>query len=721
MTTPPSRPGDVGPHGYPDRVDGAQEGSGGEQVNAVPQVHDLRGVLQVRPFRRLWIALSLSSLGDWLGFLAITALAASLAADSGYAAQSFAVAGVLTLRLLPAVLFGPVAGVVADRLDRRWTMVIADVARGLLIASIPLVDELWWLLVVSFLVEVASMFWIPAKEATVPNLVPRERLESANQLSLITTYGSAPVAAGIFSSLALLSGLLGAGITFFATHRITLAVWFDAATFLVSAVTIYLLREIPSRREPARAAAPSSWRTLVEGWRFVGSTRLVRGVIVGMAGAFAAGGAVVGLARVYVSDLGAGEPGYGVLFGAVFLGLAAGMFGGPRMLNSLSRRRMFGLAIGGAGVALAALAVIQQLVIVVLLTLVLGGFAGIAWVTGYTLLGLEVADELRGRTFAFVQTLARVTLVLVIAVAPLVAGIVGTNAVALTDAVTVRFNGASVTLFLAGLLAVGVGLASYQLMDDRRGIPLVRDVWAAVRGDVVTVARPSTGVFVAFEGGEGAGKSTQARILAEWARARGHEPVLTHEPGDTPAGQQIRAMLLDPDSSGLTPRSEALLYAADRAEHVAGVIRPALERGEVVITDRYVDSSLAYQGAGRVLPLEEVERLSRWATGGLTPDLTIVLDLPAEVGLERAGANPDRFEQEPIDFHDRVRAHFLHLARRDPRRYLVVDATLPPEEVAARVQRLLYGLIADLRAQDVADGQQPDVRQTKPLQQVSEQ
>lgn len=669
--------------------------SSAEEVAPVSQTHELRGVLQIRAFRRLWIALSLSSLGDWLGFLAITALAASLASDSGYAAQSFAVAGVLTLRLLPAVLFGPLAGVVADRLDRRWTMVTADLARALLIASIPLLDELWWLLVVSFLVEVASMFWIPAKEATVPNLVPRERLEAANQLSLITTYGSAPVAAGIYSSLALLSGLLGAGIGFFATHRITLAVWFDAVTFLVSALTILLLREIPSRRRGTRAATPSVWRTLIEGWRFVGSSRLVRGVILGMAGAFAAGGAVVGLARVYISDLGAGEPGYGVLFGAVFLGLAAGMFAGPRLLDTLSRRRMFGLAIGGAGVALAALAVIQQLVIVVLLTVVLGAFAGVAWVTGYTLLGLEVADELRGRTFAFVQTLARVTLVLVIAVAPLVAGLVGTNALPVTPDVTLRYNGASVTLFLAGLLAVGVGVAAYHHMDDRRGISLARDLWAAVRGEVAAGERPPGGVFVAFEGGEGAGKSTQARLLAEWAQARGHDTVLTHEPGDTSAGRQIRELLLDPASRGLSPRSEALLYAADRAEHVAGVVRPALERGEVVVTDRYVDSSLAYQGAGRVLPVEEVERLSRWATGGLVPDLVVVLDLPAEKGLARAGTNPDRLEREPLDFHDRVRAHFLHLARRDPRRYLVVNATLPRDQVASLVQRSLEALVPD--------------------------
>ncbi|MGH8869205.1 MAG: dTMP kinase [Actinomycetes bacterium] len=683
---------------------------------SVTQEHDLRGVLQVRPFRRLWIALSLSSLGDWLGFLAITALAANLAKDSGYAAQSFAVGGVLVLRLLPAVIFGPVAGIVADRLDRRWTMVCADVARGLLIASIPLVHHLWWLLIVSFLVEVASMFWIPAKEATVPNLVPRERLESANQLSLITTYGSAPVAAGIFSGLALLTGLLGTGITFFADNRISLAVWFDALTFLVSAGTIFFLHEIPSRRPDEKGGPhegqPTAWRTLVDGWRFVSETPLIRGVVVGMAGAFAAGGAVVGVARVYVNDLGAGEPGYGVLFGAVFLGLAAGMFLGPRLVPTLSRRRMFGACIAGAGLALAALALIPQLVIVVLCTLVLGAFAGVAWVTGYTLLGLEVADDLRGRTFAFVQTLARVVLVLVIAVAPLVSGLIGTNTIELTDNVTLRYNGAAITLLIAAVVAVVVGLVSYRQMDDHKGVPLWREVVAAARGEELVPVHPG-GVFVAVEGGEGAGKSTQVRMLAAWLRDRGHEAVLTHEPGDTPAGARIRDVLLDVANTGLSPRAEALLYAADRAEHVSTVIRPALSRGAVVVTDRYVDSSLAYQGAGRTLPRADVGRLSRWATEGLKPNLTVVLDVPAVVGLARCGAEPDRLESEPLEFHARVRESFLRLARRDPQRYLVVDATAPPEEVAAAVRERLADLVPDLTAppgQDEGGGPDPATR-----------
>ena len=169
--------------------------------------HDLRGVLAIPAFRRLWTALSLSSLGDWLGLLALTALAPRLAKD-GYAAENLAVAGVFIFRLAPAIIIGPLGGVIADRLDRRWTMVVCDVFRFALFLSIPVVATLWWLFAATFLIEVASLIWIPAKEATVPNLVPRERLETANQLSLFTTYGTAPVAAAVFAGLALLTGML---------------------------------------------------------------------------------------------------------------------------------------------------------------------------------------------------------------------------------------------------------------------------------------------------------------------------------------------------------------------------------------------------------------------------------------------------------------------------------------------------------------------------------
>lgn len=194
-----------------------------------------------------------------------------------------------------------------------------------------------------------------------------------------------------------------------------------------------------------------------------------------------------------------------------------------------------------------------------------------------------------------------------------------------------------------------------------------------------------SGVFVALEGGEGGGKSTQARLLADWLGAAGHEVLLTREPGGTDVGARLRSILLDPATGALSPRTEALVYAADKAEHVDAVVLPALARGEVVVTDRYVDSTLAYQGAGRALDAAELEHVARWATADLRPHVTVVLDLDPVVGLARAG-EPDRIEAEPLDFHQRVRAHFLALADADPAHYLVVDADQPPDVVHAAVR-----------------------------------
>ncbi|MGH3322039.1 MAG: dTMP kinase, partial [Streptosporangiaceae bacterium] len=245
-------------------------------------------------------------------------------------------------------------------------------------------------------------------------------------------------------------------------------------------------------------------------------------------------------------------------------------------------------------------------------------------------------------------------------------------------------------------LACLVGFVAYHQMDDRPGVPLLRDLAAAVRGETYAphkARRP--GLFVVFEGGEGAGKTTQTRALAVWLRDQGFDVVTTHEPGATHVGMRLRAILLDMAHKGLSARAEALMYAADRAEHVDTVIRPALEQGAVVISDRYVDSSLAYQGAGRRLSVDEVSRLNAHATGGLTPDLTVLLDMPASVGLARFASPADRMESEPPEFHERVRRGFRELAGREPDRYLVVDATRSIDEIARRVQERMRPLLPD--------------------------
>ncbi|WP_344098678.1 dTMP kinase [Myceligenerans crystallogenes] len=198
----------------------------------------------------------------------------------------------------------------------------------------------------------------------------------------------------------------------------------------------------------------------------------------------------------------------------------------------------------------------------------------------------------------------------------------------------------------------------------------------------------ASGFFISFEGGDGVGKSTQARLLGDWlAGLTGREVVLTREPGGTDLGKQLRAAVLHGEEMG--PRAEALLYAADRAHHVDALIRPALERGAVVVTDRYLDSSVAYQAGGRALAEEEVERLSLWATDGLLPDATVLLDLDAATAAERraaTGESPDRLERAGAEFHQRTREAFLRRAGADPERWVVVDASGSVEDIQAQIR-----------------------------------
>jgi dTMP kinase len=404
-----------------------------------------------------------------------------------------------------------------------------------------------------------------------------------------------------------------------------------------------------------------------------------------------------------------------VVFAAIFVGLAAGMFLGLRILRGFSRRRLFGLSIAFAAIPLALIALIPNLAVVTFLVLVLGSCAGVAYVTGYTIVGSEVGDDTRGRTFAFLYSAIRVILFAVIAVAPFIAA--GFTAVvrSLSGSSTLRIGnigygaiGDNIVLLGAAVIAVLLGFVSYRQMDDRQGVPLLADLSSVVRGDEFSPvpvpasrnghepeARPLRGVLIAFEGGEGAGKSTQARLLAIWLREQGYDVVSTHEPGATKIGMRLRALLLDTAHTGLSPRAESLMYAADRAEHVSAVIRPALERGAIVVTDRYVDSSLAYQGAGRRLPVREIADLNKWATGGLSPDLTILLDLSPAAGLGRRERSADRLEAEPAEFHQRVRGGFLALAEAEPGRYLVLDATRSSSDISREIQDRIRQLLPD--------------------------
>lgn len=206
-----------------------------------------------------------------------------------------------------------------------------------------------------------------------------------------------------------------------------------------------------------------------------------------------------------------------------------------------------------------------------------------------------------------------------------------------------------------------------------------------------------TGLFLCLEGGEGAGKSTQAGLLVDWLDGLGHQVLLTREPGGTEVGQVLRRIVLDHDTGDLSPRTEALIYAADKAEHVDRVVLPALADGAIVLTDRYVDSTLAYQGAGREIGIAELEAVARWATSDLRPHLTVVLDIDPAVGHTRfEGA--DRIEAEPLEFHQRVRQHFLDLAAVDPAHYLVVDAGRTPDEIHRDIRAAVEPWLAQVGA-----------------------
>ncbi|GFJ79194.1 hypothetical protein Phou_033740 [Phytohabitans houttuyneae] len=360
---------------------------------------------------------------------------------------------------------------------------------------------------------------------------------------------------------------------------------------------------------------------------------------------------------------------------------------GPAVVRDLSRRRWFGMSIVLAGGSVLLLAGAIHLTMAVFGALLVGAGAGMAFLSGVTLLGGEVGDEVRGRVFAFVQTAVRVVLMLAIALSSSLVGLGGSREITIAD-LGISISSTRLLLLAAGLFGIFTGISAFRQMDDKPGVPVLPDLWGSIRGRPLSAGEKvvGRGTFVVFEGGEGAGKSTQVNALADALRAERREVVVTREPGATEVGQRIRSLVLGKQSN-LSPRAEALLYAADRADHVATVVRPALSRGAVVISDRYVDSSLAYQGAGRTLPVDEVSWLSSWATGGLRPDLVVLLDVPPEVGLGRAArrGTADRLESESVAFHERVRYAFLDLAAADPKRYLVLDATHAPEEITAAV------------------------------------
>ncbi|NEC36366.1 dTMP kinase, partial [Streptomyces rubrogriseus] len=414
----------------------------------------------------------------------------------------------------------------------------------------------------------------------------------------------------------------------------------------------------------------------------------------------------VAVAVLHAKDLGGGPVLYGLAVGALTGGVVVGIRTAPALLPSLSRRRLLALAIAFAGVTLLAAGLVPDDTTVLLLLALSGVGAGVTANTGHALLDQETEDHRRARTTEHLHAVVRVYVTLGVVVGPVLAAAIGPHRLE-NGRFVFAHGGAAFVLMLLGALLLPLAALVLAKVDDRSGVPLRHDLRdALLGGDDPVPTSAATGFFIALEGGDGAGKSTQAEALAEWIRGKGHEVVLTREPGATPVGKRLRSILLDVSSAGLSHRAEALLYAADRAEHVDTVVRPALERGAVVISDRYIDSSVAYQGAGRDLSPTEIARINRWATNGLVPHLTVLLDVAPEAARERFTEAPDRLESEPAEFHARVRSGFLTLAAADPGRYLVVDAGQEPEAVTTVVRHRLDQVLplseAEIKAREEA-------------------
>ncbi|WP_327710385.1 dTMP kinase [Streptomyces sp. NBC_00464] len=695
----------------------------------------VRALLRVPPLKRLWSAQLVGSTGDALALLVLVLLSLQAAVlegsfGSGYRGAAFAVAAVFGARIIStllfgAVLLGPLTTLTAPGgpLDRRWLMIGADGLRLALLVIAPLwIDwtpdkALMMILITVFVTGAGERLWTIAKDSAAPALLPAPPIEGAavrplpdhldalRRLSLRTDFAAVPAAAAVLLVATLIGNLLGSGLEWFSFHQAALGSYVAAGLFSASISTLYFL-ELPGTptprprspleglRRPSAGSGPDKGRT--------GAVPLIVATCAAVAGAIAAAAAV---AVLHAADLGGGPATFALLILALTGGTGVGIRTAQKVLPTLSRRRLLSLATAVTGVALLAMGLVPDTATVVLIAVLAGYTAGVAANTGHVLVDQETEEFRRARTTEHLQAVVRVLIALGAVGGPLVAAAIGTQRLTAGDFVFAH-GGAAFTLMLIGALLLPVAAIVLAKTDDRSGVPLRRDLREALRGGDPAVAPAATGFFLALEGGDGAGKSTQVEALADWIRAKGHEVVVTREPGATPVGKRLRSILLDVSSAGLSNRAEALLYAADRAEHVDSVVRPALERGAIVISDRYIDSSVAYQGAGRDLAPTEIARISRWATSGLVPHLTVLLDVDPQTARERFTEAPDRLESEPPEFHARVRSGFLTLAAADPTRYLVVDAGQEPEAITTVVRHRLDHLLplseAEIKAREEA-------------------
>lgn len=421
-------------------------------------------VFGTRSYFRLWIAQVISSTGDWIGLIAILAIAARVSDNSGAA-----VSLVMLARVVPGFFLGTIGGVIIDRLDRRLVMVCADIGRAALLVLLPFVETLAALVLVSFLLEVFTLLWGPAKDASVPHLVSNEQLSSANTLSLVASYGTFPFASIVFSLLAALAAWLGGfdQLRRFQVDQESLALFVDAGTFLVSALIVLRL-PIPrgASARDTRLRVSETARDIREGLAYIGREPRVRGVIVGLGLGLIGGGAMIPLGPVFAQQgIGGDAATFGVLMSALGFGAAGGVVVLLFVQKRIPRETVFDYAVMGTGAFLMIAATLSALFPAALAVVLLGACAGTSYVTGFTVLQETVADDLRGRIFATLYTVIRMCLLVALVVSPLFADFwdwvvndligVGTVSVGQVD---YSFPGVRIALWCGGLLTLFAGL-----------------------------------------------------------------------------------------------------------------------------------------------------------------------------------------------------------------------------------------------------------------------
>jgi dTMP kinase len=438
----------------------------------------LTRVFGSKQFFRLWCGQVVSSLGDWIGLIAITALAARIGGSGAGAAVGL----VLSARLIPGFIIGPVIGVVADRWDRRRLMMMCDAGRGLVLVFLPFVTSIAGLFLASLLLEVMTLMWSSAKEASVPNLVPTKSLSNANSLSLVAAYGTFPLGGAVFALLAGAAAWLGHyhALHVLRVNQERLAFWFDVLTFFTSALLVSTLR-LPGPRRDGHGGGgidlAQTARDLREGWAFIGTSPRVRAVIIGLATGLIGGGMIVPLGTLFsTSVLHGGTQSYGLYITALGTGVAIGVIALSIFQKRVPHERTFVAAIFVAGTSMIAAASVSSLGLSMLFVGGLGLAAGAVYVLGFTILQTNVEDELRGRTFATLYVLIRLCLLLALGVAPILAQLLdGVSDRILDGAVHIGgfaldLPGVRLTLWLGGLIVLAAGfLAQHALKGNGDG------------------------------------------------------------------------------------------------------------------------------------------------------------------------------------------------------------------------------------------------------------